>query len=73
MSEAKGMVQTWLEFEALRKDLEKKVHEMELSNFNLTYGSKTEADFRQKLSEARALLDKVETLVGPARVEPSIS
>jgi predicted translin family RNA/ssDNA-binding protein len=68
-----SLLESWLEFEALRKDLERKIHDMELSNFNLTYGSKTEADFRQKLSEARALLDKIEHLVGPARVEPSIT
>jgi exonuclease VII small subunit len=71
MSETKNMVASWLEFEHMRKDMETKVHELELSNFNLTYGSKTEADFRQKLREVRILLEKIEALLGPPKPEPS--
>lgn len=65
---AKSPIQNWLDFEHLRKDMETHVHDLELSNFNLQYGSKDEKDFRRKLREVRILLEKIEEIVGPEKV-----
>lgn len=65
----KNGIAAWLDFEHMRRDLETKIKECELSNFNMQYGSKSEADFRQKLKEARGLLEKIEALVGPPSTE----
>ena len=73
MSETRSIITDWLEFEHMRKDMETKIHELELSNFNLIYGSKSEREFRQKLMQVRVLLEKIEVLVGPAKPEPSIA
>jgi len=65
-----NIVGAWLEFEQHRKELERLVKELELSNFNLTFGSKTQAEFQMKLRQARILLDKVTDLINtPAKKE----
>lgn len=56
-------VSAWLSFETMRRELEKNIHELELSNFNLNYGSKTEQDFKNRLKEARSLFDNIEALL----------
>lgn len=58
-----NVVGAWLRYEDLRKGLEKNVKELELSNFNLTFGAKTEAEFRERLRQARILLDKITELI----------
>ena len=63
----KGLIGGWLEFETLRKEMESKIHDLELSNFNLTYGPKSEAEFREKLKQIRILHDRIEALLGPAK------
>jgi len=63
----RGLIGGWLEFETLRKQMETKIRELELSNFNLTYGSKSEVEFREKLKQIRILHDKIETLLGPPK------
>ena len=61
----KGLVGDWFEFEGFRKQMETTVHDLELSNFNLHYGVRTELEFREKLKLIRILLDKIENLIGP--------
>lgn len=63
----RGLIGGWFEFESFRKTIESKIHELELSNFNATYGPKSEVGFRSRLKEIRILLDKIETLLGPAK------
>jgi hypothetical protein len=55
----------------MRKEAENLIHELELSNFNLRYGIKTETEFRTKLRQIITLLDKIEKLIGPASKEPA--
>jgi len=66
MSEEKpfNLIDAWYNFTLLRRDLEAKVKELEITSFSLQYGAKSEAEFRQKLREARILLEKIEELVG---------
>jgi len=68
MSEEKkpfNLIEAWYNFTLLRKDLEAKVKDLEITSFSLQYGAKSEAEFRQKLREARILLERIEKLVGP--------
>ncbi|MGA8856729.1 MAG: hypothetical protein WB643_06125 [Candidatus Bathyarchaeia archaeon] len=66
-----SLIGSWLEFEALRKQMESKIHDLELSNFNLHYSVRSEAEFRQKLKEIRTLLEKIDGLIGAPSKEPS--
>jgi len=68
MSEEKkpfNLIEAWYEFALLRRDLEAKVKELEITSSSLQYGTKNEVEFRQKLREARILLERIEKLVGP--------
>ena len=68
----RSLIRDWIEFEGLRKELEEHVKEIELSNFNLHYSSKSEAEFRGKLRRIRILLDRIERLLGPPGEEPAM-
>ena len=73
MSEDKkqlNIVGAWFEFAQLRKELEERVKGLEITGFNLQYGTKTEAEFRQRLREARLLFEKIEDLIGPPTTAP---
>jgi hypothetical protein len=65
------VVEAWLQYENMRKQLEEVVKELELSHFNLIFGSKTEVEFRAKIRQARILLEKIDALMGPERSEPA--
>ena len=58
-----NLVGAWIQFEELRKNLEEHVTGIELSKFNLQYGSKTEAEFKSKLREIQILVDKIVRLI----------
>jgi exonuclease VII small subunit len=60
----------WFEYEQYRKQLEQTVKDLEFSNFNMSFGAKTEEEFRKKLEEARRLIDKIVELFDSA---PTIS
>jgi len=62
-----NIIGAWILFEEYRRDLQKKISELELTSLNLTYSLKSEADFRQRLKDARSLFDKIEELIGPPR------
>ena len=66
-----NIIGKWYEFAVLRRDLESKVKELEITSFNLQYGAKNEAEFRQRLKETRILLDKIEELIGPLTEAPA--
>ena len=66
-----SIVSKWFEFAQLRRDLEEKVKQLEITSFSLQYGAKGEGEFRQELREARMLLEKIEALVGPPSEPPS--
>jgi hypothetical protein len=71
MSERRNLIGAWLEYEKLRKGVEEKAEEAEITKFNLTYGARTEAEIRAKWREIRILVDKIETLIGPPEKEPA--
>jgi len=66
-SRTPNIIGAWILFEEYRRDLQKKISELELTSLNLTYSLKSEADFRQRLKDARSLFDKIEALIGPPR------
>ena len=66
-----NLLGSWFQFVELRRDLEEKIKSLEVTSFSLQYGTKTEADFRQKLREARLLFEKIEALIGPSTTPPS--
>jgi hypothetical protein len=67
----RGLIGAWLEFATLRKEMETRIHDLELTNFNLTYSARTEAEFRQKLKEIRSCLDKIDVLIGAPKEAPN--
>lgn len=66
-SGTRGLIGSWFLFEGLRKEMETKIHDLELSNLNLHYSVRTEAEFRDKLKQIRILHDKIEILLGPPK------
>jgi len=58
-----NLVGAWIQYEELRKKLEEHVTGIELSKFNLQFGSKTEAEFKSKLREIQILVDKIVQLI----------
>jgi len=65
------IIQIWYEFTTLRRDLEQKIKDLEVTSLSLQYGARTEAEFRQKLREAHVLVEKIERLLGPESKPPT--
>jgi hypothetical protein len=62
----------WMRFLELRSKMQDCVSALEVTHSSLTYGIKTEGQFRDRLRELQRLLDEVNKLLGEPGVNPLV-
>jgi len=67
-----SIIERWFEFERMRKKSLDLLKDIELSNFSLQYGARTESEFRSKLKDLASLVSKMEAILGP-ETQPTIA
>jgi hypothetical protein len=71
MSSESTIIRRWFDFEQMRKECLDLLKDVELSNFAIHYGARTEAEFRDKLKKLGTLLSKMEETIGPPEPPPT--